>query len=227
MRLTEGVSYFVSPHSANLTLFRCEPYAATLSTKGCASRWIEAQGAAGECADRFAACKGCPIGAGHAGHVAVSYGRYFGTMICPRCREGRGRMIGGTRCVGCYNREREAASGKNARGNVPVKILAERVLRTFELNVIVGGEVRAVRAGNVVDRFEAMMQIMRTTPGVIEFAFRGPTLPGNRNLVAGDADVNGRQTSTATDAVQWTVGATGLSRTVTGCHLDVSLSPKC
>jgi hypothetical protein len=82
-------------------------------------------------------------------------------------------MIGGTRCVGCYNREREAASGKNARGNVPVKVLADRVLRTIDLTVIVDGVAQRVQARNVVDSFEPMMQVMRTTRGRVGFAFTG------------------------------------------------------
>ena len=174
VRYAAELAYFSSPHSADLKLFRCEPYTATLSTKGCASRWIEAQSATGERADQFAACRGCSFGAGHAGHVSVSYGRYFGALICPRCREGRGRMIGGTRCVGCYNREREASAGKNARGNVPIKILADRVLRTLDLTAIIDGHATRLQSRDVVDPFEPMMQVLRTTKGRVEFAFTGP-----------------------------------------------------
>jgi hypothetical protein len=46
----------------------------------------------------------------------------FGSRICARCERKSRRMIGGTRCVSCYNRELEARTGLNKRGNPLKKI---------------------------------------------------------------------------------------------------------
>jgi hypothetical protein len=168
-----GVAYVMDAAAPDLKMFRCEPYRATLSMKGCATRWREAQTATGEAADRFAACRGCPIGAPHAGYAPIRYSAKFGTAICPRCGAGTTRMIGNRRCVSCYNREREMKAGRNARGNAPVELM-ERPLHTVEARLVVDGVVRRLRHRDSSGLTETMIQTLRTTKGELAFAFAGP-----------------------------------------------------
>lgn len=168
----EGVDYTTSDAAPGLKLFRCEPHRATLSMVGCGKRWREAQEATGAKAEEWHACRSCAIGAAHAGEDPVIYSWLFGAAICPRCRKGTTRMIGGRVCVGCRNREYELARGTNARGNVPVELL-QRAPRARSYRLVVDGIARR-ETGVGVDLFEPVMQTMRTTKGSLAFAF-GPT----------------------------------------------------
>jgi hypothetical protein len=167
----EGVAYTVNPAAPGLKFFSCSAFRAVLSQPGCASRWREAQTAKGHAAERFGACRGCPIGAAHAGERFVRYSRWYGLPICPRCRTGGLRMIGNRTCVSCYNRNRELRSGRNGRGNKPVEVIANAP-RNHELRVSVDGHAARVRVA-AVDLFEPMIQTMRTARGEVEFGFAG------------------------------------------------------
>lgn len=172
-REAAGVTYAEDSSAPGLKFFRCGPQRATLSMKGCASRWREAQLAKGEAAERLAGCRGCAIGAAHAGYTPVRYSPYFGATICPRCGRGTTRMIGGRHCVSCYNRQREMRSGKNARGNKPVELL-QNPLRTIEFRLAVDDAARRVRDRETSSLTETMVQVLRTTKGEVAFGFSGP-----------------------------------------------------
>jgi hypothetical protein len=86
---------FVSMEGSTRQFFRCEPYRATLATTACAERWRQAQRAVGHDADRFEKCRGCRVGAAMAGERHVHRSAIFDLGICPRCRRGGSRMIGG------------------------------------------------------------------------------------------------------------------------------------
>jgi hypothetical protein len=167
-----GVAYTSVAGAPDLKMFRCEAYRANLTMKGCGSRWREAQVASGEAADRVAACRGCAIGALHAGYKPIRYSQWFGVSICPRCSRGTTRMIGGRCCVSCYNRARELKAGRNARGNRPVELM-ERPLRRVELVMDVDGETRLVRDRETLSLLETIVQAMRTTKGQLAFGFAG------------------------------------------------------
>jgi hypothetical protein len=170
-RPAPGVAYFELPAAEGLRFFRCEAYSASLSDRGCSGRWIEAQAAKGERADRYSACRGCAIGAAHAGHEVVTYSTYYDIEVCPRCGKGGMRMIGGARCVSCYNREREIATGKNARGNAPVELMREKSYRAVHLTLVVDGVPRPIVTARAVSVVEPIIQAMRTTKGGLAFAF--------------------------------------------------------
>lgn len=181
-----GLSYFAFIGAAGgvegvanvLKMFRCQPHQATLTQRGCARRWTEAQAAApGDPAFRI--CRGCSIGAAHAGHDPVRYSAWFGTMVCPRCREGGQRLIGGTRCVTCYNRERELATGVNGRGN-PIDLRRHRRLQPVALRLTVNGATRHVSAV-AADALEPFVAALRSTKGEIAASF-GPPPPPVRQL---------------------------------------------
>lgn len=168
-----GVVYAENAIAPGLKFFRCDAYRASLSMPGCASRWRESQVAIGEAADKFAACRGCPIGALHAGYAPIRYSRHYGLSICPRHGGGTTRMIGNRRCVSCYNREREMDAGKNARGNAPVELM-ERPLHTLEIRLVIDGVTRRLRDRKTSGLAETMIQALRTTKGELEFGFAGP-----------------------------------------------------
>lgn len=171
-RAAAGVSYETNPAAPALKFFRCEPLRAVLSQPGCAQRWREAQAATGQVAERYQACRGCPIGAAHAGADYIRYSPLYGISICPRCRRGTTRMIANRRCVSCYNRAREIASGKNARGNAPVELL-QAPPHPIEYLVSINGRARRARA-EAVDLLEPVLQTLRTAKGEVVFAFAGP-----------------------------------------------------
>lgn len=168
-----GVVYASDTAAPALKMFRCEPYRANLTMKGCGQRWREAQVATGEAADRVQACRGCSIGALHAGFRPIRYSAWFGVQICPRCGTGGLRMIGNRRCVSCYNRERELREGRNARGNAPVELM-QRPLHQVEFRLTVDGEPRTRRERESTGLPESLLQTLRTTKGELEFGFVGP-----------------------------------------------------
>jgi hypothetical protein len=168
-----GVVYAEDVAAPGLKFFRCDTHRANLSQRGCAERWITAQNAKGHAAERFAACRGCPIGAAHAGEQPVRYSWLYGQAICPRCRRGGFRMISNRICVSCRNREYELARGYNGRGNKPTELMA-KAPRYFEMKIEIDGVARRKR-GHGVDLQEPMLQALRTTKGDLAFAFQGPS----------------------------------------------------
>jgi len=172
-RDAEGVTYIVAPAATGLKMFSCVRLWASVSQKGCGARWFDAQTATGRLAERLEICRSCPIGAAHAGETVVYYSKRYGSMICPACRKGTTRMIGGKVCVSCYNRRREISIGKNGRGNAPVELL-QKPPHTVEFTVCVDGSPKRVRAPECMDLFEAVLRTLRTTKGSITFGFAGP-----------------------------------------------------
>jgi len=165
-----GVTYTAIAGAPGL-YFDCAPYHAKLSTTACAKRWREAQAAGGDTAARVEKCRGCPIGAQHADEAVVRYSVLYGSEICPRCGRGTGRrLIGGTRCISCYNRELEVRRGRNAKGTRPLKAnLARRTLRY----AVEGGGIETLTAEHSADLAELMLVALRKTRGRIYFAFSG------------------------------------------------------
>lgn len=143
-----GVAYFSEAGAGVLKFFRCEWLKCSMSQEGCGRRFLQAAAAKGQAAERFESCRACPIGAAHAGSDHVHLSPLYGAAICPRCREGTTRMIGNPLCVGCYNRERELLSGKNARGNAPVELARTRALRTLEFSFTFNGRLRRGACGS-------------------------------------------------------------------------------
>ena len=131
----------------------------------------------GEGIDEAHACRSCPVGASHAGSAFVAMSRLFGAKLCPRCRFGATRIIGGRVCVNCYNREREMACGRNARGNEPTKLL-EHPLHAVDYLVVIDGTPYRRRAERVTDLLEPTLRTLMTQKGTVAFAFcgRAPTV---------------------------------------------------
>lgn len=105
--------------------FSCERYRATLSQTACAGRFLEAKSTAKESGEKYL-CMGCSVGAVHAG-VDPGLPAVLGAQTCVRCFSQSTRIMRNAICVSCYNREREVAAGRNAKGNAfsPVEIFGE------------------------------------------------------------------------------------------------------
>ena len=168
-----------------MRFFRCDRLAAKLTQPGCANRWIQAQEGTGGHrgpaafgakmrAEQLEPCRGCAVGALHAGHEPIRYSAHYGEMICPRCDKGTTRMIGGRTCVSCANRGYELKRGFNARGNVPVELL-QRAPRLVSLRVQINGRalVRNVKAVSVK---EVVLHTLRTTKGDLSFSWAPPSI---------------------------------------------------
>jgi hypothetical protein len=169
--LADGVEYKTIP-GAPAPSFGCARYRAQLLTTACAKRWRQAQTARGYAADQIEKCRGCPIGAQHAGEKTVRYSMLFDSPICPRC--GRGstrRLVGGHRCISCFNREREYIRGKNAKGSKPVHAIP--LHRRTVCYAVEGGDVQDLTIPHSRDLVELMMTVLRTKGGRPFFYFTG------------------------------------------------------
>lgn len=167
------LAYGEDPAAPGLKFFHCERIKVTLSQGGCGRRWAKAQTAhTADAEEAYAACRSCALGAAHAGREYVHYSSYYRVSICPRCRKGTTRMIRNRVCVTCRNREYEVRDGRNARGNVPVKLL-EKAPHLLEFRVKVDERPHRERMHGI-DLFEGVLQTLRTTRGAVEFAFSAP-----------------------------------------------------
>lgn len=159
------VEYFARPEMPGKAFFRCERMAATLASDSCATMWRRA-----EASDDglHSSCRLCSIGAVHAGEVAASMSPLKGAKVCARCHTGTTRLIGGHLCPSCYNRGREVACGRNAKGTAPVKLrsLAQRRIRYNH-----GGEVCTLVLKASADVDELIVAALRDNRQHVVFAF--------------------------------------------------------
>ncbi|HLY04878.1 MAG TPA: hypothetical protein VKR31_03935 [Rhizomicrobium sp.] len=150
-----------------IDLFRCEPYKVSLSRAACAQRYLEAETATKRAAEKLLHCRGCAIGAFHAGVDQTHFNRFYDTPLCPRCHKTWLRLIGSRVCVSCYNREREFERGINAKGKRPAGV---RPIYLMSINALADGKLITL-TDKAHNRTELVLRVMRTTPGrIIPFA---------------------------------------------------------
>ena len=89
--------------------FNCSALRASLSTAACAANWRAGR--------EGSACRGCRIGATHAGLPDAP--PPMPLRICCRCGQPARKIVGGVICVSCYNRSRECELQKNRKGLLP------------------------------------------------------------------------------------------------------------
>lgn len=155
--------------------FDC-PYigGAMLSTSACASMYLDAMSPKGLKEGRRMTCRACPVGACHAGvpSEVASSSRFLGVSYCSRCHGDARRLIRGSICVSCYNREREVLIGKNAKGGKP--IFGKPIGTTLLACVLDNGEGTQVRRmDRVVSRLEAVLSVLRKESRTISFGWVG------------------------------------------------------
>lgn len=135
-------------------LMRCERRACSLTVTSCAASWNAAQRRRPEPWEGLWHCRSCPIGAANAGKPTTINAADDLQAICPRCARHAFRLIKGRLCVSCYNREREARIGRNAKGSKPRlcgQIHSERIA------VFAGESLRVSSFHDVVTLSEAMV----------------------------------------------------------------------
>lgn len=161
----EQIHYFEQPEIPGRRFFRCEVYSATISTPQCARMWEGARDAAAETNYR---CRGCAVGAAHAGAAAPTASSFFGVPLCPRCRRTGLRLISDEVCVSCYNRAREFKIGRNAKGQKPVKITA---LPPRSVAYHDGDKVQVHRRPRTLDSIETVFAVLRKAQAAVAFGF--------------------------------------------------------
>jgi hypothetical protein len=163
----DGINYFKYDGVAG-DYFHCPKDVGTFSTDFCARIYQEAMSPQGLKDGVRIACRGCVIGAGHAGVCGSSASRFLGLLSCSRCQKGATRLIRGSICVSCYNREREVLIGKNAKGNKPVHCKA--VGSMYVACAIDAGESVQVRKSDKVSSLlEVYLSILRSMPKKVWF----------------------------------------------------------
>ena len=153
-------------------MFRCEKRRASMSSSSCAKLWHE--GNRKGCADRFWLCKGCNIGALHAGVGDATMSPLYASPICARCGTGATRLIGGHLCVSCQNRQYEYKKGRNARGNAPV---THPTLYRISIRYMVGGQVKTKTRDDSVSSAELIVGALRDEPKQVTFGMLSPRPP--------------------------------------------------
>src|SRR5258708_8637238 len=131
-RTMTGITYFRRP-AVSGQFFICTAYRATLSVSACAARYQNSKSRPNPELDPFALCRGCPIGAAHAGETPIARhsphcAEFLDADRCARCwKRTLRRLIRGL-CISCYNRGREFLAGRNSKGTRPTPHLAEQRL---------------------------------------------------------------------------------------------------
>lgn len=171
-RTLEGVpgQYFDCPYGCGM-----------LSTTSCARLYEEAMSPKGLKEGRRISCRACPVGAEHAGvpTAVASASRFLGVSYCSRCHGDARRLIRGSICVSCYNREREVLIGKNAKGGKPV---FGRAVGTTMLGCVIDGGVKTQvrRMDKVVSRLEAVLSVLRGESKTVSFGWVGSGMTHER-----------------------------------------------
>lgn len=149
------VQYVENPLTPGKRYFDCDRLHARLSTEACSGFWRQGN-QAGDCSRET--CRRCPIGALHAGVLDASTSCLTGSKVCSRCHRPAARLIGGTHCVSCKNREYEFIRGRNAKGTMPVNVacLARRRLR-----YTVGNEPQTLVSDLTLDSHELVVAALR------------------------------------------------------------------
>lgn len=153
-RMIEGVpgQYFDCPYGMG-----------TLSVDACSRSYQMSMSQIGLREGRRVTCRACPVGACHAGvpSEVASASRFLGLGYCSRCHGDARRLIRGSICISCYNREREVLIGKNAKGSRP--IYGKAVCgRTMYCVTDAGKNVQVRRMDKVTSQLEAFLSILRT-----------------------------------------------------------------
>lgn len=157
-----GIEYF-RHEGVEGDYFHCPSGMGSLSVAACARNYETAMSPQGLKEGRRVTCRACPVGALHAGVPvgAGSVSRFVGSRVCARCQGEATRLIRGSICVGCYNREREVLIGRNAKGGVPSKCRA--VFATTMACILADGQrVDIRRFDRVSSLLEAKIATLRT-----------------------------------------------------------------
>ncbi|RMD61673.1 hypothetical protein D6833_07940 [Candidatus Parcubacteria bacterium] len=181
MAKAEGVKY-ERMEGLDKDFFWCETLKAKLSVETCAANHRRAC-AEGDAWDSVCAiaCRRCHLGALHADDKPYEGvpSRFVVSTVCPRCGARGRRLIRNSICISCYNREREALIGRNARGNKPVKAKRPHGVRLY---VVEDGSARIVSLNNAASMVEAAVTMLRNSKHRVSFAWT----PSGGSIELGD-----------------------------------------
>ncbi len=156
-RTVEGVEYFRHDGVPGL-YFACPKGLGRFSVAQCVRMHGEA--ITGGADGARLTCRGCAVGAVHAGVAEES--RFAHTLTCSRCLQKKSaRLIRGTICLSCYNREREVLIGRNRKGGVPRLC---RPIVAVRLNVALSGAIEQRKVERVAGTLEAVISVLRRDP---------------------------------------------------------------
>ena len=145
-----------------LQMVRCDRQQMTLTAAGCARLYRSAAESEPQPWEGRSHCRGCVVGAVRAGiaaPVAIATAALDHLKkICPRCQRPTARLINGKHCVSCYNRQREAEKGRNAKGGRP-RLCAR--LYTATLAVTAGPVTHLEAVAAVTSLAEAVARVAR------------------------------------------------------------------
>lgn len=161
------IRYFERPELPERLFFTCERLHATLSVEACAENWRRAAKSRDHV---HTPCRACVIGAAHAGEAYANVSPLKGARLCARCHRGAMRLIWGHVCVSCYNREREAVIGRNAKGRRPVKVGR---LESRQIWYIAGRSLVSLRRARTTDTTELVVAALRDSRDRVTFTFHG------------------------------------------------------
>jgi hypothetical protein len=124
--------------------------------------WLRARTLPKNSVETLAKCRGCSIGARHAGQPVAegleeAPDQARAAITCTRCGEGGTKIVDGRLCISCYNREREVIRGVNRRGNAPVRA---KPLRPFAA-VVLDDRVKRVDFARVTSGLEGILSVER------------------------------------------------------------------
>lgn len=137
-------------------LFECPRHTGhlRLSPAACAQNWRRAKKAAPW--DALRVCRGCEIGAGHAGEAPTPAAPT--DRECLRCGATDKRLVRDQICISCYNRERELLTGRYRRQAPP------QGLQVMQLRVYVVGQPAPLHV-HAASLAEALRVAARRQPG--------------------------------------------------------------
>lgn len=145
--------------------FSCPSGQGRLSISACAQRHNLACSPTFVRDHRRAECRGCKIGMAHAGKNPDGISRLSKSSMCSRCERMTNRIVRGSICVSCYNREAEARIGLNAKGN-PLK----KIRRYLDVSMlVVGSKIEIRQYSHVSGIKEAVLSELRNRDERIMF----------------------------------------------------------
>lgn len=153
-------------------MFRCDRLSAVVQVSSCVSMWERSNLGQTPKADR---CRGCQLGAVHAGQSVPDASALRGIAICPRCGATDKRLVSGWLCISCYNRQREMLLGRNAKGKPPEKHppIAARAVK-----FVCQGKTQTLRREHAVGSVELVVELLRDQPGKVAVGWGKGSGPG-------------------------------------------------
>lgn len=172
--MSEGVEYY-SIAGAPGRYFVCPRGVGKLSDTACSKLYGEAMSPKGLREGLRFKCRGCPLGAQHSGIEPLEQvaSKLLSSLSCTRCLNPAARLIRGKICVSCYNREREYLTGRNAKGNAPVRV---RPVMPATVAYKDGDSVQVRQIDCVASRLEAFLSVIRSESRSVSFRCAMPQI---------------------------------------------------